>query len=383
MRGSSSQLNQWSLESRGSSDVNQLEGTEGCASISPSFSRKPRRENIETSLGQYHSASLSEEAGVSPIARPLDTDRRDPGLLPGMEDNSSANAHQRGPQCSGRRRVERPSGLDRVETGQYDIREPVSIIRSSPGRSVCYKGKHAVTSVCIAVSGRVSDGDRCDESGLERVGLDLSVSSVSSSECGDSEASGVQRHGFPDSSRLANTSLVLQSDDEVSSALDFEGFPSVPNNSGGSTDLPTHRPLQSERLATIDSEYLQISCPPLVREILLNKHSRSTKKQYQTVWNKFMSFLRFKELPFDKVTIVSVLDFLSTEYNNNNREYKTIATYKNALKDPLKGALHLDLDCPIVTDFMTGLRRKKPPRRSAPMPSWDLEDLLKHLRSAV
>ena len=31
---------------------------------------------------------------------------------------------------------------------------------------------------------------------------------------------------------------------------------------------------------------------------------------------------------------------------------------------------------------MKGLRRKRPPKRSAPMPSWDLSDLLSYLRSS-
>ena len=44
---------------------------------------------------------------------------------------------------------------------------------------------------------------------------------------------------------------------------------------------------------------------------------------------------------------------------------------------------NVDVDDPLTFSFMKGLFRKKPPCRGAPLPTWDLTDLLKYLKSDV
>ena len=41
----------------------------------------------------------------------------------------------------------------------------------------------------------------------------------------------------------------------------------------------------------------------------------------------------------------------------------------------------VDVDNPLTTSFMKGLYREKPPCRGAPLPAWDLTDLLKYLQT--
>ena len=326
---------------------------------------------------------MPEETRVPPIAGPLASDKRDPVVLSASGHPPSSNPHQGSPQRSSGRGLERSPYLDGVDAGYDHLPVPLLPSGKTSDRPLCHQGKSAASVVHVTMPGHTSSGDGCSTTGLVQLGVDISVSSLPASERSDPETPGLSRHGVPDSPLLAHPSLVSFLDDEVPSSHEFEGFSSDSDDGGGDSDLSSHGDVQTNRLAVVESGYLDLNCSADVRNILLNKHSRSTKHQYETAWRKFLRFLQMRDIPLDKVEIGSVLEFLTYEHKNYNREFKTIASYKNALRDPLWSARGLNLDSQLVNDFMGGLRRAKPPRRAAPMPSWELNDLLRHLRSSA
>ena len=111
------------------------------------------------------------------------------------------------------------------------------------------------------------------------------------------------------------------------------------------------------------------------------QHAEGSLRQYQTAWQLFLAFLVRKGIQHSSVSVATLLDFLADEALNKRRAYRTVAAYKCALKLPFSMHYNVDVDDPLTTSFMRGLFRKKPPCRGAPLPTWDLTDLLKYLKS--
>ena len=110
-------------------------------------------------------------------------------------------------------------------------------------------------------------------------------------------------------------------------------------------------------------------------------HKASTLRQYQSVWGKFQSFLDLHHIPQGNVNEVAVFNFLAFHVVVEKRQYRTIATYRCALKLPLFIIFNINLDGVLSDCFMRGVFNFKPPQRHAPMPSWSLNTLLAFLKS--
>ena len=89
-----------------------------------------------------------------------------------------------------------------------------------------------------------------------------------------------------------------------------------------------------------------------------------------------MSYLKEYNIIHDTVVEEKVINFLAHHLLEYDRAYSTIAVYKNALRLPLLYGLNVDVDAPLVMEFMRGVFGFKPKPKSSRLPKWDLNLLL-------
>ena len=157
--------------------------------------------------------------------------------------------------------------------------------------------------------------------------------------------------------------------------------------------LPTHK---AGKNVPRESGYLQTLCLDSIKsgllrkkyslpmiEIMLRKHRTSSAKQYQVPWKLFFAFIKERNISHFDINVHTVLSFLENQRQSRNLKYRTLTSYRCALKDPLYHCLGLDIDVQESQDFMKGLFNFITPNKSAPMPLWSLPVLLKFLKSSV
>ena len=112
-------------------------------------------------------------------------------------------------------------------------------------------------------------------------------------------------------------------------------------------------------------------------------HKVTTTRQYQGIWLKFYNFLLSQNVPHDRISIGIVCNFLCFHCTTHNRKYRTLATYRSALRHPLLFALDLDVNAVCSDLFMRGVFNYVPPVVAKSMPSWNLNSLLNFLLCPV
>ena len=103
---------------------------------------------------------------------------------------------------------------------------------------------------------------------------------------------------------------------------------------------------------------------------------KSTIKQYQSVWVKFLKFLEDNRIEHWDVKGREIVNFLSF-YAQKGRAYKTLAVYKNALRLPLLFKLGLNMESHLIRSFMRGMFNTIPPSLDDKMPKWDVNIVLR------
>ena len=74
--------------------------------------------------------------------------------------------------------------------------------------------------------------------------------------------------------------------------------------------------------------------------MLLLAYRASSVRQYQSVWDKFLSFLSLKGLSASDVSVGVVCDFLSFYAVTYKRKYRTLSGYRSAQHHPLLFVSH-------------------------------------------
>ena len=110
-------------------------------------------------------------------------------------------------------------------------------------------------------------------------------------------------------------------------------------------------------------------------------HRDSTKRQYQSVWEKFLEYLSLMNIIHASVSVYTVINFLAFHARRFDRAYSTIAVYKNAVRYPLWYGIKVDIDTREMSDFMRGMFGWKPKPKSTRLPKWDLNQLLEWFAS--
>ena len=124
---------------------------------------------------------------------------------------------------------------------------------------------------------------------------------------------------------------------------------------------------------------LSDGCPEDAISMLLLAHRAGSVRQYQSVWDKFLSFLSLRGLSASGVSVGVVCDFLSFHAVTFQRAYRTLSGYRSALRHPLLFAFRIDVNCVASDLFLRGVFNYVPPVRARVMPLWSLDVLLSFL----
>ena len=195
------------------------------------------------------------------------------------------------------------------------------------------------------------------------------VISIPLSTLGASGASGVSGVsvsgvGVPGGASVANSGLVpavvAEVSDEVSPSSGVLAVPAHHSRQGLSSDPQL---LQSSRLGIVRTCLINAGFGPGAVDIMLKEHRQSTVGQYQCVWGKFIKYLTDNQIARSEVGLPTVLEFLAFHARTWHREYRTIAAYRCALKQPLQYGFNIDLDSPELVSFMRGFFNENPPAR--------------------
>ena len=380
----SSSSESFRVMARGSeTSLNELEGTKGNPTSSGGISVLTEGENCASSVRQHDSNSMPETSRVSKTCTSSYPDSRDTVILQELEDLPSSSSSEGCLKCPCRPRFSAASHCNRVDSGQADILLAEQIRSPIPGRFVCNEGEHTTSSVCVPLSRPSGTGVQRIQHAVEH--LDLHIPHASNELCGRrSEISpGVSRKRSSSCSILAIEGVVStspssvqrvtnpSSPESVAIPIDFEGF------SGERQGAL----LETSRMGSLISSVVNKGASQTAVKVLEHANKDSTKHQYQGTWKKFISFLESEHIPHDKVDIYIVMNFLAHQHVNLGLKYRTIASYKCALAQPLYETFNIRLDNCSLEFFMKGVFNLDPPK-PAPMAVWSLDALLTFLVSS-
>ena len=108
---------------------------------------------------------------------------------------------------------------------------------------------------------------------------------------------------------------------------------------------------KSSHLEVIKESVMAERLTEFSAQVLCRCHRLSTVNQYQSVWQKFLDFLKREKINHWSVKIVDVINFLSYYVEVEPRSHSTLFVYKNALRLPLLFKLGLNLDSPMLDLF--------------------------------
>ena len=384
VRGPASSTGYGHLGSGGGSSLHELEGDDGSVSLPAAFQVSVEGEWSPNSVRQHGDSLLPEETGFSQGSKLAFPDNGDSGILQSAQDSNLSRPHSGSEECPGRPRVQGEACRGGMVFGCSDFSMDQRRASKFGNRLVCDTVECTTSALPVSVSGCQGGGVRCLQQGLERVELHLPVSTGECADSSGNETPGVSRVRDSGCSAMGGSRLVSSVEEALqdtsfsasqephSESDDFEGF-SVNGE---------HSNLEPSRLATIRSS-VPGGCSSDTLGMLDLAHRASTVRQYQAVWQKFITYLDNNGINHGDVTLAVVMNFLSYNAVYLKRQYRTIAAYKCALELPLKARFGLKFDNFEFQLFMRGIFNSNPPQRAKPIPTWSLDVLLSYLNCDV
>ena len=360
----------------------ELEGADGYSADSDGFSISAQGKNGASAVRQYDSDFLPPSPGVGEACSPSFSDFGDSHVLQKSVNSLDSRTPEGGSECVGGPGLSSPPHSNGMVPGQRDIPLDLWAGPTFPDRPLCNEGERPAQSVCVPLPGRPGSGVRCFQPELESLDLHLPDASRKLPSGGRITPPRVSGNGDPRGSPLAIEGMVSS----PPSTLQGESS----SSSGESSDASAHferssDPQQSEflaasRLEALNAPWLKMGLSEDSVHIVQNTHRKSTQRQYQSIWKKFLLFLSQHNVSHSDVTVYVVMNFLSHQFIHLGRAYRTVAAYKCALAHPLWTNFGIPLDDPALELYMRGVFNLHPPR-PADMPSWSLEMLLEFLTS--
>ncbi|CAL4205625.1 unnamed protein product [Meganyctiphanes norvegica] len=249
--------------------------------------------------------------------------------------------------------------------------------RPFPSGSFCHKREHAASLLCLTFSGSLGYRGQRPLPPLGNLGQTLPFSPILNNGRGGGSFTTLQWKGILVAPLYAQSSwfpsLLLRSPNPISLPLGHSLCADDQQRPGVSSQ-PIH--FQSSRVETMRLALRVSGYSDAAINILLLAHKPGTTKQYQAVWTKFCAFLSMSRLTSKDVSVGVVCEFLAYHSRVYKRKYRTLATYKSALRHPVLFSCNVEINCISFELFMRGLFNLAPPSRAKEKASWSLNDLL-------
>lgn len=360
----------------------ELEGTQSHPPVTFGVPVVFERQNGSVVIRQHHSHLLSEKAGLGEICTPSLALDGNPRILQRALDCFASGTSQRGLERFGGSGFSSSSSSDGVVTGQGNVCLGVQAGTSVSSRPVRHMGELSSSPVCVPLSRRFGSGGERFQLRLESLDCHLPLSPHELLARRSEPSTRVQGFGHPDCSLLAIEGVVSTSPGPLPSGPSSpSGDIHIESDDFARSDLPRQPVLlETSRLDSVTKPWVGLLSEDSVN-IIRNNHRKSTVRQYQCIWSKFLKFLSDNHIPHHEVSVFVVMNFLSHHFVSLNRKYRTIAAYKCALAHPLFVNFGIEFKDVRLDMYMKGVFNSNPPCASAPMPCWSLNDLLSFLAS--
>lgn len=291
--------------------LNELEGIKGYSSVSDRISVSPERESSAFTVGQHHGHLMPSSSRFSEICAPAQPLSGNIGVLQETVDLPSPRTSKGSFKRSGRPGVPAPSNFNRMVTGQDDVRLDLRPNFPLSSGSIRNQGQYSVGSLCVSLPRRPCGGVQRFQLELGSLDLHLPISSFELlSRCGV-PSSGVQRERCPDSSLLALERVVpsaLPALQRGSPSPTREFFSGTSNLDGFSS---SRQPvlLEASPLDSLSSPWVSKGLSGDSVNIVNNAHRVGTRRQYQSIWTKFLDFLSLNRIPHGNITVFCCNEF--------------------------------------------------------------------------
>lgn len=385
------QDNRGPLEFGGGKTAHKLSGTQGSDSC---FEIIPGRENSVTAPwsgpafsasyslgdGQHHCSCVREQEGGHSVTYSVST-----GLgtvvLPahkGIMGNSPSLTGS--VECGSRCSLQGIQCTHRMDASEGCLQRHSSSLLCSGDRPLRITLEPPGAPLCVPASGSRSFSSGCFPTGLESVEVFHPPSSGAPAP--NSSESEKRQSNCPTSSpELARAALVCSdpADANRCSIPTSQGEVTAVASFRSGSDSPSMEVPQPDCMADIGTAYQAAGFPAEVTNILLASWSQSTKKRYQGPWRAWSKWCTSRDLCPFSAPVTDVLTFLTEISSGRSLEYRTLAVYKSAISQGHLPVGQTKLgDLPVVSRFMKGVFRLKPPtpRLSS---TWDIKCLLEFL----
>ena len=202
-------------------------------------------------------------------------------------------------------------------------------------RNICDSGQRPNTRLRFTLPRRRSSSNRCSLDGLELLGDIVPLSSFEHSSGGFPLSRQIRGNRSSNRPTLRNLRVVLEPGSEMSEEIPTSSqFFSQSTYYSGYSSPPKQFSLAASRLDAITQALRAKGFSALSLSLFSKSHKASTLKQYQCVWVKFRAFLEYNHIYHGDVNEVVVFNFLAFHVLVEKRQYRTITTYRCALKLP-------------------------------------------------
>ena len=363
---------------------NELEGVKGNPSILNSFQGGSRRPESDGLNRQYDSPLLPKETRFLVLPSPAGPNSGYLLTSGGSKHTNSSYPLERENKCSGGSGVQEGSHKDRMVSGRQDVPMVLQPSGSPSGRLVCNPVQPETAKVCVPMPGPNGRGLGCPGEGdrLEQVEIYIPLSTIGNLAQGGWLAEIFQRGRIFNCPFLADTGLVPSFMREMSSEeIPTQNRIFIPEIFRQNSLPKRHFSFKPLRVEVIIEAVIAEGLTEFSAKVLAGCHRLSTLRQYQSVWKKFLEFLKANKIDHWKVNLRDIVNFLSF-HAQKGKAYKTLAVYKNALRLPLLFKLGLNMDTPLISIYMRGMFNMVPPPLDDRMPKWDVNVVLKYLLSS-
>ena len=369
------------LERGGGRTTHQLFGTQGSHSsfegvpesrhtVSTPESWQPSPSSYPPGNGQYNCCRLCEQEGgtQSPSLSELWNFYLGTVVLPAdprcMGDSPSLTVSV---ECGSRRSFEGIQHAHRVDASAGCLSGHNRSLLCSGDRPICVALEPSAASLCVMTSRPQCFSSGCLSTGLEPVEkFHPPTSGATASNSSEIEK---RQSNHPTSRPRLARFTVPTSQGEVNAVSAFR-----PRGSSPSVAVS-----QSDCMADIGSAYRVAGFPEEVTNVLLASWSQSTKKHYQGPWRAWSNWCSSRGLCPLSAPVTDVLTFLMETLTNQSLEHRTLAVYKSAISQGHLPVGQTKLgDLPVVSHFMKGIFRMKPPTPQLSS-TWDVKRLLEFL----
>ena len=284
-------------------------------------------------------------------------------------------------QCLGRPTVKGYNDLHRMVSSVQGFSENSQKTSPSSGGSICNETEQPITKLCVTVSRPECSRSERDEYRLEQVGSPLPLSSDPNDFEGFTETSGIKfQECNINNTRHSNTTVVYGPQTQTDTITCDEGL--AETSSGEQAGIQS-KSYQSSRLEVIKRAYTRQfpGCAQAV-SLMAEPIKKTSANDYQRKWDTFIKYITKQKIPFQKVTINTVLLFLTHLFHEKNLRPSTVSHYRSALSLPMQQHFGIDLKVQAISSMLRSMRLQRP-RNPVTAPNWKLNTVLEYIENTL